>query len=155
MASQVVSISEKYAEALAIIEIQSARIADLESQLLAISTVAKVTKTSKNSHLPPSVEPRFLPKLWSILVHSDNNGSERAIRIVKIKTKISGQFKSLHHEFAADNMAGIIVIRPHRNIKLADMCHFTLQIVQIIEERDPTNCLWILDSNKLRIRYPK
>jgi transposase len=56
MASQVASLSEKYAHALAIIEIQSARIADLESQLLAISTVATVTKTSKNSHLPPSVD---------------------------------------------------------------------------------------------------
>lgn len=57
--------------------------------------------------------------------------------------------------FPADNTAGIIVIRPHKNITLADMRHFTLQIIQILEERDPNNCLWILDSHKLRIRYPK
>ena len=38
--------------------------------------------------------------LYHPLIPFDNNGSERAIRIVKIKTKISGQFKSLHHEFA-------------------------------------------------------
>ncbi len=56
--------------------------------------------------------------------------------------------------FPADNSAGIIVIRPHRNITLTDMRQFTLQIIQILEERDPTNCLWILDSHKLRIRYP-
>jgi hypothetical protein len=30
----------------------------------------------------------------------DNNGSERAFRIVKVKTKISGQFKALQHDFA-------------------------------------------------------
>ena len=57
--------------------------------------------------------------------------------------------------FPADKTAGIIVIRPHRNIVLSDIRLFALQIIEILEERDPTNCLWVLDSNKLRIRYPK
>ncbi len=56
--------------------------------------------------------------------------------------------------FPADNTAGIIVIRPKNRINLADMQHFALQIVELLEQRDPTNCLWVLDSNKLRIRYP-
>jgi transposase len=42
--------------------------------------------------------------LFTFLYHKDvppdNNSSERAIRIIKVKTKISGQFKSLQQEFA-------------------------------------------------------
>jgi transposase len=42
--------------------------------------------------------------LFTFLYHKevpfDNNGSERAFRIVKVKTKISGQFKALQHDFA-------------------------------------------------------
>ena len=38
--------------------------------------------------------------LYHELVPYDNNGSERAIRMIKVKTKISGQFKSLHQDFA-------------------------------------------------------
>jgi transposase len=34
--------------------------------------------------------------LWHPQIPSDNNGSERAIRNIKVKQKISGQFKSVH-----------------------------------------------------------
>ena len=42
--------------------------------------------------------------LFTFLYHKDvpfhNNGSESAFRMVKVKTKISGQFKSLQNPFA-------------------------------------------------------
>ena len=42
----------------------------------------------------------LFPFLHRELVPFHNNGSERTFRIAKVKTKISGQFKSLHQEFA-------------------------------------------------------
>ena len=42
----------------------------------------------------------LFPFLYHKDVPPDNNSSERAIRLIKVKTKISGQFKSLHQEFA-------------------------------------------------------
>jgi transposase len=42
----------------------------------------------------------LFPCLYHELVTFDNNASERAFRMVKVKGKISGQFKSLQSEFA-------------------------------------------------------
>lgn len=42
----------------------------------------------------------LFPFLYHAEVPPDNNGSERAIRPIKVKMKISGQFKSLQNEFA-------------------------------------------------------
>ena len=42
----------------------------------------------------------LFPFLYHAEVLPDNNGSERAIRPIKVKMKISGQFKSLQNEFA-------------------------------------------------------
>ena len=46
------------------------------------------------------VRPALFTFLYHRLVPADNNSSERAIRPIKVKMKISGQFKSLQQEFA-------------------------------------------------------
>jgi transposase len=46
------------------------------------------------------LRPALFPFLYHHEVPPDNNSSERAIRLIKVKTKISGQFKSLHQQFA-------------------------------------------------------
>ena len=56
--------------------------------------------------------------------------------------------------FPADTTAGIIVIRPNRPITLPDVRHFANVIIELLAKNDPTHCLWIVDSNKLRIRRP-
>jgi len=42
----------------------------------------------------------IFPFLYHKDIPFDSNGSERAFWMVKVKTKMSGQFKSLHQELA-------------------------------------------------------
>ena len=42
----------------------------------------------------------LFPFLYHAEVPPDNNGAERAVRPIKVKMKISGQFKSLQQEFS-------------------------------------------------------
>lgn len=58
----------------------------------------KETITFSNSMV--KVQDMLATCLYHAEVPADNNGSERAFRMVKVKTKISGQFKSLQAEFA-------------------------------------------------------
>ncbi len=41
----------------------------------------------------------ILPCIYDLDIPSDNNGSERAIRTIKVKQKVSGQFKTGQHAF--------------------------------------------------------
>ena len=65
------------------------------NELLAITIIDekyKQTKTLQNSMIKN--RNALLPCLYNLDIPPDNNGSERAIRMVKVKQKISGQFKS-------------------------------------------------------------
>lgn len=41
----------------------------------------------------------LLPCIYDLAIPADNNASERAIRIIKVKQKVSGQFKTGQHAF--------------------------------------------------------
>jgi transposase len=41
----------------------------------------------------------LLPCIYDLGIPADNNGSERAVRIIKVKQKVSGQFKTGQHRF--------------------------------------------------------
>jgi transposase len=67
--------------------------------------------------------------LYNILVPSDNNGSERAIRNVKIKQKVSGQFRS---EVGANSFAiirSVIDTVIKRNNNVFDCLNITANLV--------------------------
>ena len=70
----------------------------IEVQLLEDSIANKDTLTFFRGMV--KVRQFLLTFLYDERIAGDNNGSERAIRVVKIKTKISGQFKSLQAAFA-------------------------------------------------------
>ena len=41
----------------------------------------------------------ILPCIYNSEIPADNNASERAIRIIKVKQKVSGQFKTGQHSY--------------------------------------------------------
>jgi len=65
------------------------------NQLLWISIAAKkYPETAKFQRAMIKYRNYILPCLYDIEIPPDNNGSERAIRNIKVKQKISGQFKT-------------------------------------------------------------
>lgn len=56
--------------------------------------------------------------------------------------------------FPAAPTSGIIVVRPNRPISAPVIETIVAQIIQLLEEKDPTGCLWVLEPGKLRIRKP-
>ncbi|MCC6461854.1 MAG: DUF5615 family PIN-like protein [Saprospiraceae bacterium] len=56
--------------------------------------------------------------------------------------------------FPSGPTKGIIVIRPNRPISGDSIEKIVAQIIQLLAERDPSGCLWVLEPGKLRIRKP-
>ena len=83
--------------------INSAKAVELESllnQLLLIPIDKE--KSPKTAIFQTSIvkyRNYILPCLYNLDIPPDNNGSERAIRNVKVKQKVSGQFKTGQHAF--------------------------------------------------------
>jgi len=56
--------------------------------------------------------------------------------------------------FPSEPTKGIIVVRPNRQISADSIEIIVAQIIQLLQEKDPTGCLWVLEPGKLRIRKP-
>lgn len=66
----------------------------LNRLLAAIVSKEKIPKTATFQKSMTKYRNHLLPCLYDLEVPPDNNGSERAVRNIKVKQKISGQFKS-------------------------------------------------------------
>jgi transposase len=85
---------------------------DLEAQEIEerLSKLLLENQEWEQSSLPPKTktfiksmrkhEKKLLPFLYDPLIPFDNNGSERAVRNIKVKLKVSGSFKSKYQDFA-------------------------------------------------------
>jgi len=60
----------------------------------------------------------ILPCIYDLAIPADNNSSERAIRIIKVKQKISGQFKTGQHNFCV--IKSVIDTFIKRNLDVID-----------------------------------
>jgi len=70
------------------------------NELLAITIDAKkYPKTEVFQRSMIKYRGYLLPCIYDLDIDADNNASERAIRIIKVKQKVSGQFKTGQHAF--------------------------------------------------------
>ena len=68
----------------------------------------------------------LFPFLYDLRIPPDNNGSERAIRNIKVKQKISGQFKTGQHDFCV--LRSVVDTLIKRNL---DVFHYMSKIVAL------------------------
>lgn len=54
--------------------------------------------------------------------------------------------------YPADDTQGIIVVRPNRPITLSSVRAIAEHIMELLQERNPAGCLWVLEPDRLRIR---
>ncbi len=76
------------------------KLEDRLNRLLARAIVKdRYPKTAKFQRSMIKYRNYLFPFLYDLQIPPDNNGSERAIRNIKVKQKISGQFKTGQHDF--------------------------------------------------------
>lgn len=89
----------------------------------------KYPKTAVFQHSMIKCRGYLLPCIYDLAVPPDNNASERAIRIIKVKQKVSGQFKTGQHSFCV--IRSVIDTLIKKNLEV--IYHFN-QIVKLQPE---------------------
>ena len=110
--------------------IGSNEIKDLQKKLKALLIVdINRTKQHKTSNFQKSMikcQNYLMPCLLNLEVPPDNNASERAIRKIKIKQKISGQFKSGQDAFCRlSSVIGTLIKRKKNILLLLNQIYLT------------------------------